>query len=512
MTPRESQTVFPSLPAGTVPAGSRRLRVCIASCEFIGPIRNGGIGTAYTAMAHALVAAGHEVTLFYTQGLHCENDNVNHWKIFYQKQGFKFVARPSDPDLRIDAPDLATRSYETYRWLKTQNFDLVHFPEWSGDAYYSLMAKNQGLEFQKTLFCIGTHSPNAWLKQANSDYYAHPLDLEVDFMERRCVALADIVVSPCQYMLHWMTENGFELPARSYVQQNILPARARGSDNQPVSRNPADGFREIVFFGRLGNAQGRIELFCDALDKLVAEPALKNVRITFLGKPATVNRVESRAYIQKRSQKWPWQLGLVIDQDQPGAMRYLKQPGRLAVMPSLMENSPYTVLECLNSRIPFLASRVGGIPELIADSDVPHATFIPSPVELSKLLAQTLRDGVRSWKPSVESTANETAWINWHVGIQAECIAAEKQPCQCPAGNSELPMVTVCIPTHFNRPQFFAAGARFRWRSAGLSKFLKSSSSMTAAQSWRPSQYLAEIEPKLLQPELAHRSSGKQIS
>src|SRR5579862_9713506 len=209
MNQRDSKTVFPSLPAGTAPAGARRLRICIASCEFIGPIRNGGIGTAYTAMAHALTAAGHDVTLLYTQGEHCENETAAHWKSFYQKQGLRFIARPSDPNLRIDAPDLATRSYETYRWLKTQNFDLIHFPEWSADPYYSLLAKHQGLAFANTLFCVGTHSPNAWLKQANSEYLAHPLDLEVDFMERRCVALADIVVSPCQYMLRWMLENGF---------------------------------------------------------------------------------------------------------------------------------------------------------------------------------------------------------------------------------------------------------------------------------------------------------------
>ena len=74
-----SVTMFPGLPA---PAGSGRgrpLRICIASCEFIGPIRNGGIGTAYTAMAHALAAAGHDVTLLYTQGAQCENQTIAHW-------------------------------------------------------------------------------------------------------------------------------------------------------------------------------------------------------------------------------------------------------------------------------------------------------------------------------------------------------------------------------------------------------------------------------------------------
>ena len=278
MQNQTNQPTFPALPGSSAAPSKKALRICIASCEFIGPIRNGGIGTAYTAMAHALAAAGHDVTLLYTQGEHCENETVSHWKAFYQKQGLRFIPRPSDPNLHIDAPNLAMRSYETYRWLKTQNFDLVHFPEWGGDAYYSVLAKHQGIAFERTQFCIGTHSPNAWLKQANSEHLAHPLDIEVDFMERRAIALADIVVSPCQYMLRWMTENGFELPARSYVQQNILPASARGT-NAPISdeRRPVT---EIVFFGRLETRKG-IELFCDAMDRVAKESTTYNVQVTF---------------------------------------------------------------------------------------------------------------------------------------------------------------------------------------------------------------------------------------
>jgi len=486
-TSRDPSAAFPPLPAGTVPAGSRRLRVCIASCEFIGPIRNGGIGTAYTTMAHSLAAAGHDVTLFYTQGAHCENENAAHWVQHYRKLGLKFVPRPSDPQLHIDAPQLALRSYETYRWLKSQNFDLVHFPEWSGDAYYSLLAKHQGLAFDRTQFCIGTHSPNAWLKQANSEHLAHPLDLEVDFMERRCVALADIVVSPCQYMLRWMLENGFELPARGFVQQNILPASARNSSPAaPLGRQPVS---ELVFFGRLETRKG-IELFCDALDRLVKEPALAGTRITFMGKPAAINGRESRAYLQKRSEKWPWPWNIISNLDQPGAMRYLREPGRLAVIPSLMENSPYTVLECLGGGIPFLASRVGGIPELIAKTDMPEATFPPVTAELAGLLVRTMQSGIRPWKPAVEATANEAAWLAWHEAIRAE--SGQRPPPAPPAG--EKPLVSVCI-AHFNRPHFLKQSLA----SLEAQDYPNFEVIVVDDGSTQPDavQYLAEIEPQL---------------
>ena len=38
------------------------MRICIVSPDIVGPISNGGIGTACSALAQALAADGHEVT------------------------------------------------------------------------------------------------------------------------------------------------------------------------------------------------------------------------------------------------------------------------------------------------------------------------------------------------------------------------------------------------------------------------------------------------------------------
>ncbi len=434
------------LPVAGDGAFTRPLKICIASCEFMGPIRNGGIGTAYTSMARTLTQAGHQVTLFYTQGAKCENETIAHWEQFYQKMGIRFVARASNPSLRIDAPAHASISYESYQWLKQQSFDLVHFPEWRGEAYYSLLARHQGIAFANTLFCVGTHSPTSWLKEANSEFYTQPQDLEVDFMERRSVALADFVISPCHYMLDWMVSHGFTLSPRHYVRQNILPQSARGGDAKPKATNCPPV--EIVFFGRLETRKG-IELFCNALDRLAGIKSMEQLLITFLGKPAHVTGKESHAYINTRSEKWPWRTNLVGNLDQEGAMRYLQQPGRLAVIPSLMENSPYTVLECLGNRISFLASRVGGIPELIAAGDQDRATFEPREADLALLLRQTVESGTQSWSHSVEPAANEKAWVAWHNSLAEGIFTRTAVPTASPGAT---PRVSVCV-AHFNRPQ-----------------------------------------------------------
>src|SRR5258707_15819424 len=44
----------------------KSMNVCIVSSGFLGPVKNGGIGTATSGLARQLVSDGHNVTLLYT--------------------------------------------------------------------------------------------------------------------------------------------------------------------------------------------------------------------------------------------------------------------------------------------------------------------------------------------------------------------------------------------------------------------------------------------------------------
>ena len=62
-------------------------------------------------------------------------------------------------------------AYATYLWLRqNDHFDVIHFHEWQGHGYYSLLAKRQGLAFGRTTLCVSTHSPTCWNKQGNREY------------------------------------------------------------------------------------------------------------------------------------------------------------------------------------------------------------------------------------------------------------------------------------------------------------------------------------------------------
>eukprot|EP00959_Pyramimonas_sp_CCMP1952_P236933 4951660-Pyramimonas_sp.AAC.1 len=65
--------------------------------------------------------------------------------------------------------------------------------------------------------------------------------MEVDFMEQRSIALADVLVSPSSYLLSWMVgEAKWALPpkGRVFVQPYIMP-QVRRRPAHPHTRTPA---------------------------------------------------------------------------------------------------------------------------------------------------------------------------------------------------------------------------------------------------------------------------------
>jgi hypothetical protein len=213
-------STFPGLPVRQADTSgtSRPPRVCIATSDIVGPIRNGGIGTAYFSLAIALAEAGQDVTILYLNREYCEQGSLDDWRSFYRLRGISFVPIP-ESSTRILAPSNVALSYDAYQWLQAGDFDVIHFPEWQGFGYFTALAKHQGLFFQHATVCVGTHSPTTWHKAIDRQFLDGRDDLEITFMERQSVALADVVVSPSQYMLNWMRDNGWELPNKCYVQQ-----------------------------------------------------------------------------------------------------------------------------------------------------------------------------------------------------------------------------------------------------------------------------------------------------
>lgn len=422
-------------------------RVLIVTPDIQGPIRNGGIGTAFAALARTLAGAGRAVTILYTLGNYTEGgEAVEHWQRHYAGLGIRFIPVSLEQgEPLLDAPHHAWRAYRVYLWLKEHqhDFDLAYFPEWKGEAYYALQAKRVGLDFAGLGLVIVTHSSTTWAESGNYVVPQRFDDLLLEFLERRSVELADAVISPSQYMLDWMQHRGWRWAGHAHVIQNLMP-------DAPVEHGAdvkAFAVHEWVFFGRLERRKGLI-IFLDALKRMPPEVRAR-IQITFLGKAIHTPDYDSAQTIHAQLGDWNLQPKLITDYGRDDALTYLEQPGRVAVIASLVENSPYTVLECVLKRIPFIAADVGGIAELVHPEDRGRALFKPTPTSLAAALAALDGTHYLPPRPAVPVAQTRQRWLELQDQLLREIPAPPAEPTAPP------PHITVCL-VHFDRPWLLA--------------------------------------------------------
>ena len=384
-------------------------------------MRNGGIASTYYHLARSLVADGHVVTVLYLKGTKCENETVEHWIEFYRRLDVRFVPLPVEPlELVCPSPRWQRQMYEFHRWLKSEEpYDIVHTSEWRGGAYYALLAKRLGLAFECTLFVMKTSSPYIWNRHYRMLPLGNKAELARMYAERRVVELADIVIGGSAHLLTFMQQKGYRLPAdRTFVQPNIIDLQDLNVEEKRPRYQYGDlvKTRELVFFGRLEARKG-LDIFCEAITR-IAELGMKLQKVTFLGKQGeklpAYPRVTPIGFIQQHAQAWPFPVEIIDSYDQDKAIGYLCASPRIAVMPSVIENSTMTVYECLVHKIPFLATAVGGTPELIAERHHDRVLIKAHPESLTNALQRVLREGGTVAEGAFDYKGNLAVWRDFH--------------------------------------------------------------------------------------------------
>lgn len=530
--------------------------VLIVCSEFAGLVPNGGIGTFYTSLANVLSSKEDEegkeerffnVTLVYTQGrkvhgkihrkLHDEEDDdddkrrrrraedpFTQWQEYY-KDRLNVNLVPLPPHRVSGITYHAATSYAVLDWIlleqaKTNKpFDVIHFADWQGVGYYSLLHKKSGLGLKNSLLMVMTHGPLLWARKANEEKIESVEDLESHFLEMKSVELADVVVSPSEYLLDWMEgEAGWTLAENAFVQPYVLPVEAKeavrealdvekyvrvrlgytsigegggggGGERKDVKESIGgkltswlrsalmgerkdDAFlvveeenvevaveekeketedereesatiepiQEFVFFGRLETRKGVI-LFCDAIDALLRKLDVKPFKVTFLGSDRNkIDREPSKCFVERRSRPWReeknrakvTEVNVFTEKNSAEALRYLLEKGkrRLAVLPSLVENSPLSVFELFGVNAPFIASDAGGMPELVKRrTNVVLSKYEKKEFDilfprnsvnaLSEKLREILDHGfvTNAFESTVDVIKNEQRWVQFHKDV-----------------------------------------------------------------------------------------------
>ena len=369
----------------TTSSKPEKFKICIATREFWG-LSMGGIGTAASNLAlHLAEHDDFSVRVIYTP-FHASQSEPRFVESSFASRRVLFTHLPWQGD--VYAPDELKESFMLYDWLARHPnaCDLLHYHEWAGLGYLTALAKHQRLlHFGSLRLAVTLHGPWAWALENQQLHIGSLTPIMIDHMERVSVALADHIYAPSRYIVeHLVHQRHWEFDAsRVRLVQNVNGMLSR-SVFADVTRVPStwSAVTGFAFFGKTDAFKG-LPLFCDAVDLLVARGAWHRTwRLVFLVRlKLLASGVGGAEYIAQRARNWPAFLHyeIVTDKDTDQCMHYLSDERLVAVMPSTVsENSPYVVLECLENHIPFIATMVGGTPELVHSGDHPYVLVAPN--------------------------------------------------------------------------------------------------------------------------------------
>src|SRR5919204_259951 len=386
-------------------------RVTLVTDEILGYTRTGGIGPATTFRALALGGMGHRVEILYPSAPP-KAPLGDEWARLYEAAGvvIRMLPRRDEPI----APSYFARMRDVELALAADPPDVVITQDLAAPAYTAIRLRHLGLGFDHTLFVVYCHGTRQWITDAARKVRVLPGALGVSVLEQASLELADVVVSPSQYLVDWMRQQGWPLPAAAHVIPHLTRAAATG-EPQPQAETTAERVRRLAFFGRLEERKG-IRPFIAGVNALPAE-LLEDLEIEFIGRATpswTPERVE--ALLSTRAK-----LSFETNLDQPEALARLARPGTLAVMPSFEETFGNTVRECLDYGIPFVASTAAAIAELVAPKDRERILFEPTRSGVARALGRVLerKDG---WRPARAAFGAAAAVEDWArlVNIRAQ--------------------------------------------------------------------------------------------
>lgn len=369
-------------------ATARRVTVIAHELRGFRPV--GGMGTATAFLALALARLGHSVEILL--GKRDPRSLDPYWADLYSSAGVAVRPAPQ-PTARVEPWQFA-HAHSVMLGLRDDPPDVVIAHDFGAPAYSALRLRHLGLGFDDTLFVVFCHGPRRYVVDLSPNLALGDLRavLGVSILEQAAVELADVVVGPSAFLLDWMREQRWRLPERSVVIPYLTRATATGDTVTPTARPHPEPLQRLAFFGRVDERKG-LRLLVAALNALEPE-RLAGLELEFVGKTTATwppERVEE--LLSEATRAALRRVSFEGELEQNDALERIGRAGTLVVMPSLQENSPNAVYECLERGIPFIASNVGGVPELIATDDHVRVLFEPTVTGLEEALRRVLAPG-----------------------------------------------------------------------------------------------------------------------
>ncbi|MEJ8804059.1 glycosyltransferase [Pontibacter sp. H249] len=324
------------------------------------PFYGGGISTYCFNTARMLAERGYYVTIFL-------NDEVVDDYIVEEQDKIRIIrfnASTGETNQFLGyAANLSYRFLEIVKtFIKSEGApDIIESQEYLGIAYYLLQHKFIRYEWYKnTKFIITLHSPAfLYLEYNQVPLFQYP-NYWIGEMERFCIISADICISPSSYLIE-------EIEKRMYIDRNKIHhvPNPYFADSNEVKKAKAE---DIVFFGKLSPQKGTFKLV-DYFVELWEEGF--NEKLFLIGGQEIVYHPEGKNMGDVVRQKYAKfisnKLLIIEDKLPPGKIKERLESAKVVIIPSIVDNLPYVVMEMMNIGLVVLVSKQGGQSEIVED-------------------------------------------------------------------------------------------------------------------------------------------------
>jgi glycosyltransferase involved in cell wall biosynthesis len=389
-------------------------RVTIVASEVLGRAGAGGAGTADSLLAVALARRGHRVRVLVATGREFGTLDAE-WTSRYASAGVEVQVLERLGDVR---PAFLRPTFEVFHAVRADPPDVLIVNDWRGLGYAAQRARQLGLGLQETACVVHCHGPARVLAEFAQKVPDTLARFGEEVTERASIELADAVVSPSAWLLEWMRAHSWPVPAPASVIPYVRESVALGKP--PPSPPESARIRRLAFFGQLREGKG-LRIYLDALNAL--DPSLLDgAELLFLGRDTprwSTEAIESAVGSTTRAAVVGVRVETNLDRAQ--ALTELRRPGTLAVMPSLLDNSPNTVTECIENGIPFVSTSTGGIPEVVAEEDQGRVLCRPNAGDLAAALARALEapEGFAPARSARDPVASLESWFDLVESVSA---------------------------------------------------------------------------------------------
>lgn len=331
------------------------MNICFISAEYPPETGGGGIGTYTYVLSHGLVELGHNVHVI------CKSlDNSRE----YQDNGV-WIHRIVPEELQLPKicrkyltvilsfSEFSQSAFHKFRELiKEIEIDIVETSEYGADGYY--LIKNLQVPT-----VIKLHTPCFLLRKASKEFLSFNGYL-IERLEKFTILNATATISPSRSLAEIVARR-FKIPIS---QIKIIPNPV--DIDTFIPNNAAVEKELILYVGRLQHLKGVYTLIKATtliLDKI---PSLRLILVGHNHNDPHQCKIKEDLIKILKGKNVLHKVEFLDRINRNELIKYY-QKSTICVVPSLWENFPYTCLEPMSCGKPVVASRTGGIPEIIED-------------------------------------------------------------------------------------------------------------------------------------------------